>query len=125
MDLPETLLYTRDHEWIKIDGKTATVGITDFAQGELGDIVFVDINTIGSVVSEGDVFGSIEAVKTVADLFMPVAGKVIQINPGLERSPEKINKDPYGEGWIVKIEVEGGDSAGLLDSKKYAELIAR
>src|SRR5882672_11631398 len=115
MNIPAGLLYTKDHEWIKLDGKQATIGITDFAQGELGDIVYVDISTVGQDVAEHGVFGTVEAVKTVSDLFMPINGKVIEVNPALDKSPEKVNEDPYGEGWMVKIELSGKPS-GLLSA---------
>src|SRR5690606_265981 len=103
MNIPDGLKYTKDHEWLKIEGNTATVGITDFAQSELGDIVYVDINTTGQEVNEHDIFGTVEAVKTVSDLYMPVSGKVLEVNPALERNPEKVNEDPYGEGWMIKV----------------------
>jgi glycine cleavage system H protein len=124
MNIPDGLLYTKDHEWVKIDGTKATIGITDFAQGELGDIVYVDISTVGQEVAEHAVFGSVEAVKTVSDLFMPVSGKVIEVNPLLDASPEKVNEDPYGEGWMIKIEVKGKTN-GLLSSAQYKELIGK
>jgi glycine cleavage system H protein len=124
MELPAQLQYTKDHEWILIQGKNATIGITDFAQGELGDIVFVEIGTVGQQVGQGEVFGSVEAVKTVSDLFMPLGGKVLEVNSLLEKNPEKINEDPYGEGWIIKIELSSPmDSAGLLSDARYKELI--
>jgi glycine cleavage system H protein len=122
MNIPEGLKYTKDHEWIKIDGTTALIGITDFAQGELGDIVYIDINTVGQEVKEHAVFGSVEAVKTVSDLFMPISGKVLEINKALEKNPEKVNSDPYGEGWMIKIEVKGAVD-GLLSAAQYKELI--
>ena len=124
MNIPEGLLYTKDHEWVKIEGKKATVGITDFAQGELGDIVYVDITTLGQEVAEHEVFGTVEAVKTVSDLFMPVAGKIVEVNKGLDASPEKVNADPYGDGWMIKIEVTG-DTKGLLKAAAYKELIGK
>ncbi|MGC1241532.1 MAG: glycine cleavage system protein GcvH [Chryseosolibacter sp.] len=124
MNIPEGLKYTKDHEWVKIDGKTALVGITDFAQSELGDIVYVDINTVGQEVGEHEIFGSVEAVKTVSDLYMPVAGKVVEINPLLDSSPEKVNEDPYGEGWMIKIELSGS-SDGLLSAAQYRSLIGK
>jgi glycine cleavage system H protein len=124
MNIPAALQYTKDHEWVKIEGNTATVGITDFAQGELGDIVYVDISSVGQTVAEGDVFGTVEAVKTVSDLYMPVAGKVLEFNPALDASPEKVNEDPYGEGWMIKIEVSGS-SNGLLSADQYKELIGK
>ena len=124
MNIPDGLLYTKDHEWVKIEGTKATIGITDFAQGELGDIVYVDISTRGQDVAEHDVFGTVEAVKTVSDLFMPVTGKVVEVNPLLDASPEKVNEDPYGEGWMVKVEVKGKGSA-LLSPAQYKELIGK
>ena len=124
MNIPDTLKYTKAHEWIKIDGKTAVVGITDFAQGELGDIVYLDINTLGQQINEHDVFGTVEAVKTVSDLFMPVSGKVSEVNPLLESNPEKVNADPYGDGWLIKIEVTGATD-GLLSAAEYKELIGK
>jgi glycine cleavage system H protein len=124
MNIPAELKYTKDHEWVKIEGNTATVGITDFAQGELGDIVYVDISSVGQTVGEGDVFGTVEAVKTVSDLYMPVAGKVLEVNPSLDASPEKVNEDPYGEGWMIKIEVSGSAN-GLLSADQYKELIGK
>lgn len=126
MNIPADLKYTKDHEWIKLNGTTATIGITDFAQGELGDIVYVDITTVGQDVNQHDVFGTVEAVKTVSDLFMPVSGKVLEVNPGLEASPEKVNADPYGEGWMVKVEVKNpADVASLLSAGQYKELIGK
>ena len=124
MNIPTGLLYTKDHEWIKIDGATATIGITDFAQSELGDIVYIDITTVGKEVNEHQVFGSVEAVKTVSDLFMPITGKVLEFNTKLDTSPEKVNADPYGEGWMVKVEVKGSTS-GLLTADQYKELIGK
>jgi len=124
MNIPDGLLYTKDHEWVKIEGKTATIGITDFAQGELGDIVYVDITTLGQTVNEHEVFGTVEAVKTVSDLYMPIAGKIMEVNKGLNTNPEKVNADPYGEGWMVKIEVTG-KTDGLLSAKAYKELIGK
>ena len=106
MNIPEELRYTTDHEWIKIEGNTGIVGITDFAQSELGDIVFIDITTRGEEVDQNEVFGTIEAVKTVSDLFMPIKGKVLEVNPSLESTPEKVNEDPYGDGWLIKLEIE-------------------
>jgi len=122
MNFPSNLKYTKDHEWIKIDGDVATVGITDFAQRELGDIVFVEIETEGESLGEGDVFGTVEAVKTVSDLFMPVAGEVIEVNSGLVKTPEVVNTDPYGDGWMIKIRISG-NTADLLSADAYkAEL---
>jgi glycine cleavage system H protein len=126
MNIPEGLLYTKDHEWVKIEGNKATVGITDFAQGELGDIVYVDISSVGQEVNEHDVFGTVEAVKTVSDLYMPVSGKVLEFNKVLEGSPEKVNSDPYGEGWMIKMELKSaGDTKNLLNAARYKELIGK
>ena len=124
MNIPTGLLYTKDHEWIKIDGAIATIGITDFAQSELGDIVYIDINTVGKEIAEHQVFGTVEAVKTVSDLFMPITGKVVELNAMLDASPEKVNADPYGDGWMVKVEVKGS-TAGLLTVEQYKELIGK
>jgi len=124
MNIPDGLKYTKDHEWVKIEGKTATVGITEFAQSELGDIVYVDIASVGQQVAEHAVFGTVEAVKTVSDLFMPVTGKVLEVNPVLEANPEKVNDDPYGEGWMIKLEISG-DTNGLLSAAQYKELIGK
>jgi glycine cleavage system H protein len=124
MNFPEELLYTRVHEWVRIEGDTATVGITDFAQSELGDIVFVEVETIGEDLEGGDVFGTIEAVKTVADLFLPVSGKVLEKNTALDDAPESVNNDPYGAGWIVKMSIApGADRSELLSAAAYRELI--
>lgn len=126
MNIPSDLKYTKDHEWIRVQGNTATVGITDFAQSELGDIVYLDISTVGKDVAEHDVFGTVEAVKTVSDLYMPVAGKVLEVNAALDGSPEKVNADPYGEGWLVKIELKNAaDVNGLLTADQYKELIGK
>lgn len=120
MNFPDQLKYTKDHEWVKADGKTATVGITDFAQGELGDIVYVDITTVGQSLKAGEVFGTVEAVKTVSDLFMPVSGKVVEVNSALDKSPESVNKDPYGTGWMVRIEVaDAAELNGLMNAGAY------
>ncbi len=124
MNIPEGLQYTKDHEWVKVEGNTATVGITDFAQGELGDIVYVDITTVGQQVGQHEVFGTVEAVKTVSDLYMPIAGKVLEVNPLLEANPEKVNEDPYGDGWMVKVEITGTPS-DLLSAAQYKELIGK
>jgi glycine cleavage system H protein len=124
MNIPEGLQYTKDHEWVKIEGNTATVGITDFAQSELGDIVYVDITTKGQEVAVHDIFGTVEAVKTVSDLYMPVTGKVVDINPILEGGPEKVNEDPYGDGWMIKVEIKG-TASGLLSAAQYKELIGK
>ena len=124
MNVPESLFYTKDHEWIKIDGNIATVGITDFAQGELGDIVYVDITTLGQAVAQHEVFGTVEAVKTVSDLYMPVAGKVSEVNKALESNPEKVNSDPFGDGWMIKVELSSKPE-GLLSASQYKELIGK
>ena len=124
MNVPEGLKYTKDHEWIKIDGDIATVGITDFAQGELGDIVYVDIETVDESIDLNEVFGSVEAVKTVSDLFMPLSGEVIELNELLEDAPEKVNTDPYGEGWMIKIKLsDSSEIENLLDAEGYKEII--
>ena len=125
MNIPSELKYTKDHEWIKIEGNTAIVGITDFAQGELGDIVYVDVDTLDDTVEEGDVFGSVEAVKTVSDLFMPLSGEVAEFNEALEDAPELVNTDPYGEGWMIKITIsDDSQIEALLDAAAYKTLIA-
>jgi len=124
MNIPENLRYTKDHEWVSVSGNIATVGITDFAQGELGDIVFVEIDTEGEDLEREEVYGTVEAVKTVSDLYMPVTGKVIEVNPELESKPELVNKDPYNAGWMIKVEMTDPTQLDLLlDAKKYAELI--
>lgn len=124
MNTPSELKYTKDHEWIKIEGNVATIGITDFAQGELGDIVYVDVDTVDDDLNGGDVFGSVEAVKTVSDLFLPISGKVIEFNSELEDQPELLNSDPYGNGWIIKLEVaEGADHSELLSAEDYQAII--
>jgi glycine cleavage system H protein len=125
MNFPANLRYTKDHEWISLEGNIATVGITDFAQGELGDIVYVDINTVGQDVAAEAVFGTVEAVKTVSDLFLPIAGKVLEVNPILEKQPELVNSDPYGDGWMVKIEVADVAAVdALMDADAYKKLVA-
>ena len=124
MNIPENLKYTKDHEWIKIDGNIATVGITDFAQGELGDIVYVEIETEGEEIEQGEVFGTVEAVKTVSDLFMPVSGTVSEVNSELESSPEIVNDDPYEKGWMIKITLsDDADLGELLPPDQYKEII--
>jgi len=124
MNFPSELKYTKDHEWIKVEGDTATVGITDFAQSELGDIVYVEVETIGEQLNQEEVFGTVEAVKTVSDLFMPLAGTVKEFNKELDRQPELVNKDPYGAGWMVKIQLsDNSQVAGLLSADAYKELI--
>lgn len=124
MNIPSELKYTKDHEWIKIEDNMVTVGITDFAQNELGDIVYVDVDTIDDIVEEGEVFGSVEAVKTVSDLFMPLTGKVAEFNESLEDEPELVNTDPYEKGWIIKVEIdEQCQVENLLDADAYKKLI--
>ncbi|OIQ40934.1 MAG: glycine cleavage system protein H [Bacteroidetes bacterium MedPE-SWsnd-G1] len=124
MNIPADLKYTKDHEWIKIDGDVATVGITDFAQGELGDIVYVDVDTVDEEVDKDEVFGSVEAVKTVSDLFMPLTGEVIEFNEALEDAPEVVNSDAYGEGWMIKIKIsDASEVDGLLDAEAYKTII--
>ncbi|MFC5412003.1 glycine cleavage system protein GcvH [Larkinella bovis] len=124
MNFPGELKYTQDHEWVRIEGDTAVVGITDFAQSELGDIVFVDITSVGQSLAKGDIFGSIEAVKTVSDLFLPLAGEVLEINPEVEKSPELVNDDPYGRGWIIRLKVtDGTDADDLLSADAYKDLV--
>jgi len=124
MNIPDGLKYTKDHAWVKIDGNTATVGITDFAQSELGDIVYVDISSVGQEVNAHEIFGTVEAVKTVSDLYMPISGKVLEVNPILDASPEKVNEDAYGAGWMIKIEIKGGIE-DLLSAAQYKELIGK
>ena len=124
MNIPAELKYTKDHEWIKIEGNIATVGITDFAQGELGDIVYVDVDTLDDTVAEGEVFGSVEAVKTVSDLFMPLTGEVIEFNDTLEDDPELVNTDPYNKGWMIKIKfTDNSQLEDLLDAADYENLV--
>jgi glycine cleavage system H protein len=125
MNYPAHLRYTKDHEWISIEGNIATIGITDFAQHELGDIVYVDINTVGKSLNAEEVFGTVEAVKTVSDLFLPVAGKIVEVNPTLENQPELVNNEPYDGGWMVKIEVNNpADVEALMDAAAYQALVA-
>ncbi len=124
MNTPAELKYTKDHEWIKVEGDTATIGITDYAQGELGDIVFVDVDTVDEELNEGDVFGSVEAVKTVSDLYLPVSGTVLEVNADLEDQPELLNTDPYGKGWIIKLKVsDAADLSTLLSAEEYQEVV--
>ncbi len=124
MNFPSELRYTKDHEWIKMDGNIATIGITDFAQRELGDIVYVDINTIGKSLNAEEVFGTVEAVKTVSDLFLPVAGTIKETNPALEKQPELVNNDPYNEGWMVKVEVSDPSAVDkLMSSEEYSQMV--
>jgi glycine cleavage system H protein len=125
MNFPESLKYTKDHEWIKVEGEHAYVGITDFAQNELGDIVYVEIETQGENLNQGDTFGSVEAVKTVSDLYMPVSGEVAEVNEALEDAPEKVNEDPYGEGWMVKIKLsDPSEVEALMTADDYQEMVA-
>lgn len=124
MNFPAELKYTKDHEWVRVEGDTATIGITEFAQGELGDIVYIDINTVGQEVAKEAIFGTVEAVKTVSDLFMPVAGTVTEINPLLDSQPELVNSDPYGDGWMVKVTLaDATEVDDLLSAEEYASLI--
>ncbi len=124
MNVPDNVKYTTDHEWIKTEGDTAVVGITDYAQGELGDIVFVEIETEGETIAKGEVFGTIEAVKTVSDLFMPASGEIVEVNNALQDSPDLVNQDPFGKGWLIKIRLETTSELDeLLDAKQYQELI--
>ena len=124
MNIPEDLRYSKEHEWVRLEGDVATIGITDYAQGELGDIVFVEVDTIGDTVATEEVFGTIEAVKTVSDMFSPVAGEVLEFNERLEDDPELVNTDPYNEGWIVKFKVsDASEVEGLLSAVDYAALI--
>ncbi len=124
MNIPEELRYTKDHEWVKIEGDVATIGITDFAQGELGDIVYVDIETVDETIAQNEVFGSVEAVKTVSDLFMPLSGEIIEFNESLEDAPEKVNSDAYGEGWMIKMKItDATEIDSLLDASGYKEII--
>ena len=124
MNIPANLKYTKDHEWIVLDGSIATVGITDFAQGELGDIVFVEVETEGETLAKEEVFGTIEAVKTVSDLFMPMSGKIIEVNKALVSNPEVVNKDPYNAGWMVKVEItDMSELSSLLSADQYKELV--
>ncbi len=124
MNIPANLKYSNDHEWCRLEGDTAIVGITDFAQSQLGDIVFVDVPTVDETLAAGDVFGSIEAVKTVSDAFLPIGGKVVEFNPAVDADPSLVNKDPYGEGWLVKVAVaDPTDFESLLSPEQYAELI--
>ena len=123
METPLNFKYTKDHEWISIDGKIATLGITDFAQRELGDIVYVEVETVGESLNADDIFGAVEAVKTVSDLFLPIAGKIIEFNESLDNNPEDINNDPYGKGWVVKVEVDDiNEVNNLFSAKQYKEL---
>ena len=126
MNFPENLKYTKDHEWVLVEGNTATIGITEFAQGELGDIVYVEIETVGEVVDQHEIFGTIEAVKTVSDLFMPVSGEVVEKNPAIDATPDLVNKDPYGAGWLVKAAVaDASQLSGLMDAAAYKAMIGQ
>lgn len=124
MNVPASLKYTKDHEWINIEGDIATIGITDFAQGELGDIVYVEIETVGDDIAAGEVFGTVEAVKTVSDLFMPISGEVLEFNHDLEGDPEHVNSDPYGKGWMIKVKMsDSAEVESLLSAEEYTKLI--
>ena len=124
MNVPENLLYTKDHEWIRIEGDTGYIGITDFAQGELGDVVFIEIETLGETLDKEEVFGTIEAVKTVSDMFMPVGGEILEVNPALEESPDIVNKDPYGKGWMIKIRLtDPSEAKSLMKSEDYKAIL--
>jgi glycine cleavage system H protein len=124
MNIPANLKYTKDHEWVSVEGDIATIGITDFAQSELGDIVYVEIETVGETLDQEEVFGSVEAVKTVSDLFMPVSGEIIEFNEGLESNPEAVNKDPYGDGWMIKVKISNASELdALLDAAGYQALV--
>ncbi|HEX8460117.1 MAG TPA: glycine cleavage system protein GcvH [Segetibacter sp.] len=125
MNFPENLRYTKDHEWVKLEGNTATVGITEFAQGELGDIVYVDIDSTGKALAAEEIFGTVEAVKTVSDLFLPLTGTVTEVNPALANQPELVNSDPYGEGWMIKMTVETAtDYEQLMTAESYKKLVS-
>ncbi|HOM40745.1 MAG TPA: glycine cleavage system protein GcvH [Bacteroidales bacterium] len=124
MNIPDNLKYTKDHEWLRVEGEFGVVGITDFAQGELGDIVFVEIGTLGETLKKGEAFGTIEAVKTVSDIFMPVSGEVLEVNPEIESSPELVNKDPYGKGWMIRIKIaDPSEINDLLTPEAYRTLV--
>lgn len=125
MNVPGNLHYTKDHEWLRVEGNEAYVGITDFAQSQLGDIVFVEVNTVGEIVGKEEAFGTIEAVKTVSDMFMPVSGEILELNAAIESTPETVNKDPYGEGWIIKIKLTNAAEVGeLMNAEQYSAHIA-
>ncbi|MCH7408316.1 glycine cleavage system protein GcvH [Belliella sp. DSM 111904] len=123
MNFPKDLKYTNDHEWVKVDGDVATIGITEFAQRELGDIVYVEVETVGETIATGEVFGTVEAVKTVSDLFMPLEGEIIEFNEELESAPEVVNEDPYGAGWMIKVKFSGDLPSDLLSADDYAALV--
>ncbi|SHO62891.1 glycine cleavage system protein GcvH [Algoriphagus zhangzhouensis] len=125
MNFPQELKYTKDHEWVKIEGDIATIGITEFAQAELGDIVYVEVETVGETIETGEVFGTVEAVKTVSDLFMPLNGEILEFNEELEGSPELVNESPYETGWMVKVKIDGDLPSDLLSSEEYAELVGK
>lgn len=124
MNIPDQLLYTKDHEWVHVEGNLATVGITDFAQNELGDIVYVDVSSVGQQLDAHQVFGTVEAVKTVSDLYMPLTGKIVEFNKALEKNPEKVNHDPYGDGWMIKVEL-ASPGPDLLTAAQYKALIGK
>ncbi len=125
MNIPENLKYTKDHEWVRVEGKDAYVGITDYAQGELGDVVFIEIETEGETLSKEEVFGSVEAVKTVSDLFMPISGGIVEVNADLDDNPELVNSDPYGKGWMVKISIsDSSELDDLMSAADYKDLVA-
>ena len=124
MNIPQELKYTKDHEWVKIEGDTATIGVTDFAQGELGDIVYVEVETLDETLDKEEVFGTVEAVKTVSDLYMPLSGEIVEFNDSLEDEPEKVNEDPYGEGWMIKIKMtDTSEVESLLSADEYKEVV--
>lgn len=124
MNIPKELKYTKEHEWVRLEGDTAYIGITDYAQNQLGDIVFVDVNTVGETLDAGEVFGTIEVVKTVSDLFLPMSGEVLEVNETLEENPELVNKDPYGKGWIIKLKpADLSQLNSLLDAEGYKEIV--
>ncbi len=124
MEFPSELKYTKEHEWVRVEGEQATVGITDFAQRELGDIVYVEVETVDEELSQDDVFGTVEAVKTVSDMYMPVSGKVLEFNDSIEDAPEKVNEDPYGEGWIIKVQLsDKSELDDLMDAESYKKLV--
>ena len=124
MNFPSDLKYTKEHEWVRVEGDVATIGITEFAQSELGDIVFIDINTIGDSIGQDEIFGAVEAVKTVSDLFMPISGEVLEKNDALDSSPESVNSDPYGAGWMIKVKMSNpSEMEGLLSAETYREMV--
>jgi glycine cleavage system H protein len=123
MNFPQELKYTKDHEWVKIEGDVATIGITEFAAGELGDIVYVEVETIGDSLESGEIFGTVEAVKTVSDLFMPLSGEILELNSELEANPELVNESPYEDGWMIKIKISGDLPDDLLSAEEYGELV--